>query len=59
MFEVSTILKNKKLKRSNILIENYRDMLENLDIEQENWSKTSHGVYEVRHGSNSLMKWLA
>ena len=34
-------------------------MLENLDIEQDYWSKTSESVNTVGHDSFRLMKYLA
>ena len=44
IFEVSSTMKNKKLKIHNTLIEKYRYMLENLDFEQDYWSKTTEGI---------------
>ena len=37
IYKVLSILKNKKLKINNILIEKYTDMLKNLDFEQDYW----------------------
>ena len=55
-FEVFSTLK--KLNKNNILIEKYRDMLENPDFEQDYWSRTAIGIYKIRHDSIILMKWL-
>ena len=38
-FEALSTLKNKQLKINNILIEKYRDMLENPDFKQDYWSR--------------------
>ena len=56
--KVLSTLKNKKLKINNILIEKYKNMLENSDYEQNCWSKTATGVYKVGHDSIRLMKWI-
>ena len=56
IFEVFSKLK--KLNKNNILIEKYRDMLENPDFEQDYWSRTAIGIYKIRHDSIILMKWL-
>ena len=58
IYEVLSILKNKKLKINNILIKKYKDMLENLDFEQDYWSRPAEGIYKIRHDSIRLMKWL-
>ena len=34
-------------------------MLENLDFEQNYWSRTAEGIFEIGHDSIRLMKWLA
>ena len=34
-------------------------MLENSDFEQDYWSETAEGFYEIGHDSFRLMKWLA
>ena len=44
IYEVLSRLKNKKLKRNNILIEKYKDMLETPNSEQNPYSITSSGV---------------
>ena len=44
IYKVLSTLKNKKLKINNILIENYRNMLEKSDFEQNYWSKAATGV---------------
>ena len=47
------------MKKNNILIENYKDMIENLDFEQAHYSKIAESIYKVGHASIKLMKWLA
>ena len=42
-----------------ILIEKYKDMCEHPDFEQNFYSKTAVGLYEIEHDSITLMKWLA
>ena len=44
IYKVLSILKNKKLKINNTLIEIYKDMLENPIFEQNKYSITSTGV---------------
>ena len=56
--EVLSTLKNKKSKKNNILIEKYKDMLENPDFEQGFWSKTAEGFYKIGHDSIRIKKWL-
>ena len=56
IFKVLSTLKNKKLKINNILIEIYKDMLENLNFEQSKYSITSTGFYKIGHDSIRLMK---
>ena len=58
IYEVLSTLKNKKLKINNILIEKYKDMLENPDFEQNHYSITSTGIYRIAHDSIRLMKWI-
>ena len=58
IFEVLSTFKNKKLKFNNMLIEKYKDILENLDFEQEYWSRTDKGFNKIGHDSIRLMKWL-
>ena len=58
IFEVLSTLKNKKLKINNILIEKYKDMLENPNFEQNKYSITSTGTYKNGHDSIRLMKWI-
>ena len=58
LYKVLSTLKNKKLKINNILIEKYRNMLENSDFEQNFWSETATGVYKIGHDSIRLMKWI-
>ena len=57
-YEILSILKNKKLKVNNVLIEKYKDMLENPNFEQDHYSITSTGIYKVAHDSITLMRWI-
>ena len=59
LYEVLSNLKNKKLKINDILIEKYKDMILNEDIEQNYYSRSTQGVYENGQDSLRLMKWLA
>ena len=58
IYKVLSILKNKKLKINNTLIEIYKDMLLNPNFEQKYWSRTAQGVYKIGHDSIRLMKWI-
>ena len=58
IYEVLSTLKNKNLNINNIVIEKYRDMLENPNFEQNTYSKTSTGNYKIAHDSIRLMKWI-
>ena len=58
IFEVLSTFKNKKLKINNILIDKYKDMLENPDFEQNKYSVTSTGIYKIGHDCIRLMKWI-
>ena len=58
IYEVLSTLKNKNSKKNNILIEKYKDMLENPDFEQDYWSRTAEGIYKVAHNIIRLMKWI-
>ena len=58
IYEVLLTLKNEKVKINNILIENHKDMVENLDFEQNYCSRTAEDVYKFGHDSIRLMKWL-
>ena len=58
IYKVSSTLKNKKLKIKNTLIEIYRNMLENPNFEQNNYSLTSTDIYKIGHESIRLMKWI-
>ena len=58
IYKVLSTLKNKKLKVNNILIEKYKDMLENPNFEQNKYSITSTGIYRIGHDSIRLMKWI-
>ena len=58
IYKVLSTLKNKKLKINNILIEIYKDMLNNPNFEQNYWSRTAKGIYKIGHDSIILMKWI-
>ena len=57
-YEVLSTLKNKKLKKNNILIEKFKNMSENPDFEQNYWSRTSIGIYKIGHDSIRLLEWI-
>ena len=57
-YQVLSILKNEKLKINDILIEKYKDMLEDLDFEQDYYSRTAKGIYKTGHDSIRLTKCL-
>ena len=44
---------------NNILIEKYKNMLENSDFEQNYWSITAEGIYKIGHDSIRLLKWIS
>ena len=44
IYEVSSTIKNKNLNINKILIENYKDTLENSEFEQYYWSRTAIGI---------------
>ena len=46
------------MKINNLLIEKNKDMSENPDFEQNNWSRTATGNYKVGHDSIRLIKWI-
>ena len=58
IFKVLSTLKNKNLKINIILIEKYKNMLENSDFEQDYGSKTATGIYKFGHDSIRLLKWI-
>ena len=58
IYKVLSTLKNKKLKKNNILIEIYKGMLLNPDFEQNYWSRTAKGIYKIGHDSIRLVKWI-
>ena len=58
IYKILSILKNKKLKINNTLIEIYKDMLENPNFEQNKYSLTSIGTYKIGHDSIRLMQWI-
>ena len=58
IYEVLSTLKNKKLKINIILIEKYKNTLENSDFEQNKYSITSTGIYKIGHDCIRLMKWI-
>ena len=45
-------------KKYNIVIEKYKDMLQNPIFEQNQNSITSTSVYKIAHDSIRLMKWI-
>ena len=49
---------SKRKKINNILIEIYKDMLNNPKFEQNRYSLTSTGIYKIGHDSIRLMKWI-
>ena len=57
-YDVLSTLKIKKMKIKDILIEKYKIMLENPDIEQHYWSRTAIDVYKIGHDSIRLMELL-
>ena len=58
IYEVLSTLKIKKFKIGKILIEKYKDMLENPNFEQDPWSRTAEGINKIGHDSNIIIKWL-
>ena len=58
IYKVISLLKNKKLKINNILIEKYKNLLETSDFGQNYWSTTATGIYKIGHDSIRLMKWI-
>ena len=58
IYKVLSTLKNKKLTTTKILIEKYKDTLENPNFEQNKYSITSTGIYKIGHDSIRLMKWI-
>ena len=58
IYKVLSILKNKKIKINNKLIEIYKDLLKNPDFEQNKYSLTAKGIYKIGHDSIRLMKWI-
>ena len=58
IYKVLSTLKKKKLKINNMLIEKYKNMLENFVFEQNYWSRTAIGIYKIGHASIRLMKWI-
>ena len=58
IYKVLSILKNKKLKINNKLIDIYKDLLNNPNFEQNHFSRTASGVYKIGHDSFRLMKWI-
>ena len=56
IYKVLSTLENKKLGINNTLTELYKDMLKNLNFEQNKYSLTSTGIYKIGHDSIRLMK---
>ena len=51
-------IEKSKIKMNNILIEKYKDMLENPNFEQNLYSRTATSIYKIGHDSIRLMKWI-
>ena len=58
IYKILSTLKNKKLKINDILIEKYKDLLNNPNFEQNKYSITSKGIYKIGHDSVRLMRWI-
>ena len=58
IYKILSTLKNKKLKINIILIEKYKNMLENPNFEQNYGSRTAKGIYKIGHDSIRLMTWI-
>ena len=58
IFEVLSILKNKKLKINKTLIEICKDLIKNPDFEQNYCSRTSVGLCKRGYENLGLLKWL-
>ena len=58
IYKILSTLKNKNLKINNTLIEKYKDMIKNLNFEQNYWSRTAKGIYKIGHDSIRLVKWI-
>ena len=58
IYEVSSTLKDEKLKINKILIEKLKEILENLDFEQNQYPRTATGIYKTGHDSFRLVKWI-
>ena len=59
IYEVLSTLKNKKIKINNILILKYKKMIENPNFEQDYYSRTAIGIYQIGHDSIRILKWMA
>ena len=59
MNKVSSLLKNRKLKTNNILIEKYKNMNKNSDIDRNYFSRTIESIYKNGHDSIRLRKRMA
>ena len=58
IYKVLSTLNNKKVNINNISIEKYKNMIKNLDFEENYWSRTAEGIYKIGHDSIRLMKWI-
>ena len=58
IYKVLSTLKIKKTKLNKILIEKYKNMLQNPDFEQNYWSRTATGNYRIGHECIRLRKWI-
>ena len=59
IYEVFSTFKIKIIKINNILVDKYKDMIENQGFEQDYWSRTAEGVNKIGLDSNRFVKWLA
>ena len=59
IYEVLSSLKNKKWKINKIVNEKNEGKCENPEFDQDYFSRTSTGVYNIGHASIRLTKWLA
>ena len=56
-YEAYSTLRDKKLKMNKILIGKCKDMCESTDFEQDYFSKTAIGSYEIANDSIRILKW--
>ena len=58
MIKYTRIEIKKKLKINNTLIEKYKELLKNPDFEQNCYSRTATGIFEIGYDAIRLMKWI-